>query len=102
MNENKSLILSCKRFTLLKIKKVQTVEDYKLEKIVRIIEEAFALITKLDLENFCYHLWLKIVELKLHYQQEFLLAFDLRVALDELLYLTKYLLKGGDNRGCIQ
>lgn len=100
--EGERLLQFSKECTVIRIKKVHTLENFKMENMINEIEETFALIKELQLPDFCLKLWLKLIEIKNELKNEMLYSTELCIALNELLYLAKYLFKGGGGRGFIQ
>jgi len=88
--------------TFLKINNIHTLKEIKILNIIFEIEKTFLLITELDLPSFCLTLWEQLLEIKNDLKKEMLHSAELCIAFDELLYLAKYLTKGGDRRGLIQ
>jgi len=99
---NIRLLQFSKDVTFLKLNKIHILKSFKILNIVFEIEKTFLLTTELDLSNFCIILWKQLLEIRNDLKKEMLHSYELNFALDDLLHLTEFFVKGGDSRGFIQ
>jgi hypothetical protein len=85
-----------------KLNKVQILKKLKILNIVFDIEKTFLLITELNLSSFCLILWKQLIEIKNDLKKEMFYSYELNFAFDDLIYLARFYMKGGDSRGLIQ